>query len=874
MTLAKRTFPQAVILSTFAMASGLGGGAGGGAAGLAWGQDLMRDDFSGSSLNSSIWGIGTWTLDRTRLGITPQITGGLARLRLDTYNPNNPGGSFLGTEIWSNTQYDRGTDGLELEARVRVNSVPDGVVTSFFLYGARLQFSPPLADEIDFEHVSKMHNPAPAGSKPILLTTWNDYRTDGSNFGDPNVHNSLSVVAPGVDLAQFNTYRMRWLGNRVEWYVNGRLLRTTGQAVSTDPMNVRLNFWAPSATWGAAYSAALQPTNLPSSNQSWFYDVDFVSVRRAYKPIAAAGPNRVLTDRFKNANVANTDTASGFWTQRNQGTASVLETSGDPLKLTVSGAGFPHAQVVSAVRGDLNFFRSPLRLTIDGIEFASTSNSFAKSILRFSLSPQSLAAGNESEYTVEDAFSLRIQGDNQVALGFKVNQTNANSEFNNLLMSATLPGPVRRVVLTLSPNAYQMTVEHETSLTDGTRQSATYSGSFTLNLSDWRVGTASAATGNSALVVQGQFNNAGGGETMTTALDSLSVDMVRSIWNVNAAGLWTGASNWTSDGVPDSAGANVLFGNAISAPRTVTLGTAVRAGVLQFDSASRYTLAGGVGSSLTLQSPNTNAELTVISGAHTVSAPLVLASPTRAVIATGSTLTLGQVTSTNASAGLTFTGPGRLEAQRLQLPSLSVSGGVLALLPAGAAAPATVVDALAITGGLVDMGDNELVIRGGSVSAVRALVASWWNAGARNGSGLGTSLSAPGGITTLAVRGNATLFGWAEFAVFAGVNVTTADVLVMYTYLGDVNLDGRIDASDINGVLNGWTNNLTGWQNGDTNYDGVVNGADYSNLLLALAGQGAPLGWDDGPGASIPEPAALGPMGAALLLSCLRRRRA
>ena len=61
--------------------------------------DIVRDDFNGGSLNSSIWNIGTWSLGRTQLGFTPQITGGIAHLRLDTYNPTNTGGSFKGTDL-------------------------------------------------------------------------------------------------------------------------------------------------------------------------------------------------------------------------------------------------------------------------------------------------------------------------------------------------------------------------------------------------------------------------------------------------------------------------------------------------------------------------------------------------------------------------------------------------------------------------------------------------------------------------------------------------------------------------------------------------------------------------------------------------------
>src|SRR5688500_6748453 len=115
--------------------------------------DLLRDDFDGAALDQSKWGIGTWLLGRTQLAFTPQVTGGMARLRLDTYNPTNT--SLLrGTEILSDLASARGS-GLEFEARVRTNPVTTGgTVTSFFTYIADLTPTPPLADEIDFEFLS------------------------------------------------------------------------------------------------------------------------------------------------------------------------------------------------------------------------------------------------------------------------------------------------------------------------------------------------------------------------------------------------------------------------------------------------------------------------------------------------------------------------------------------------------------------------------------------------------------------------------------------------------------------------------------------------------------------------------------------------
>ena len=54
-----------------------------------------------------------------------------------------------------------------------------------------------------------------------------------------------------------------------------------------------------------------------------------------------------------------------------------------------------------------------------------------------------------------------------------------------------------------------------------------------------------------------------------------------------------------------------------------------------------------------------------------------------------------------------------------------------------------------------------------------------------------------------------------------------------YTYFGDANLDGVVNASDYTLIDNGFNSQtsgplLTGWFNGDFNYDGVVNGDDYA----------------------------------------------
>jgi hypothetical protein len=72
-----------------------------------------------------------------------------------------------------------------------------------------------------------------------------------------------------------------------------------------------------------------------------------------------------------------------------------------------------------------------------------------------------------------------------------------------------------------------------------------------------------------------------------------------------------------------------------------------------------------------------------------------------------------------------------------------------------------------------------------------------------------------------------------QFSTFDGQSVNTDDVLVKYTFFGDADLSGVVDASDYTLLDNGFNSQgtatpLTGWFNGDFNGDGLINGDDYT----------------------------------------------
>src|SRR5205814_1482555 len=66
------------------------------------------------------------------------------------------------------------------------------------------------------------------------------------------------------------------------------------------------------------------------------------------------------------------------------------------------------------------------------------------------------------------------------------------------------------------------------------------------------------------------------------------------------------------------------------------------------------------------------------------------------------------------------------------------------------------------------------------------------------------------------------------------------DTLVMYTYGGDANLDGKIDIADYGQIDFNVPLGTSGWYNGDFNYDGKIDIADYGIIDFNIGIQGAP----------------------------------
>ena len=134
--------------------------------------------------------------------------------------------------------------------------------------------------------------------------------------------------------------------------------------------------------------------------------------------------------------------------------------------------------------------------------------------------------------------------------------------------------------------------------------------------------------------------------------------------------------------------------------------------------------------------------------------------------------------------------------------------------PAGSAGVFSA-DALSLAGTL-DVGPADVVVATGDVAALSAAVPA------------GRLTSATAAADSAHLTAVAVAAGRAVATTFDGLPVSASTVLVRATLYGDTNLDRMVTAADYTRLDAGAVNGLTGWVNGDFNYDGVVDGTDYA----------------------------------------------
>jgi len=211
--------------------------------------------------------------------------------------------------------------------------------------------------------------------------------------------------------------------------------------------------------------------------------------------------------------------------------------------------------------------------------------------------------------------------------------------------------------------------------------------------------------------------------------------------------------------------------------------------------------------------------------------------------------TLGTLGATNLSVNASGTAVLTLNANQ-RLAGLNISNTARVNIPAANSYLRLNSLSIASTATL-DLFDNDLIIQSTSadkaalLTTINSLLKTGRNKGAWNGAGIRSSTagSASPHITTLAAIVNDRGNGTTVLSQLAGQAVDVNTILIKYTYNGDGDLSGFVNADDYALIDAGYANqaNAKGFRNGDFDYSGSINADDYFLIDMAMSTQAAPL---------------------------------
>jgi autotransporter-associated beta strand protein len=365
--------------------------------------------------------------------------------------------------------------------------------------------------------------------------------------------------------------------------------------------------------------------------------------------------------------------------------------------------------------------------------------------------------------------------------------------------------------------------------------------------------TISAGTGGSLTI-----NNGASAATLTSNQGSHTIGVNISL--ASALGANISAGTFTVSGIVSGAGALTKSGAGtllLSGANTYSGGTTVSAGTLQIGTGGAVgSVVGNITNNAQLTFNRSNASTAgVIDGAGT----------------------------------LTKQGAGTLTVPRFRQGTATISAGTLQMAQSASGGETSRVSSgySIAAGAKLDVANNKFIVANGALgtrsgttyNGVSGSIQSGYNNGLWNGSGIVTSMPDALNFLTAVGVGKASELGYGG-TTWAGVSVGNNDVLVMYTYAGDANLNGRIDADDY-ALIDYYSTNPNkitggdyGFTRGDFNYDGSIDADDYALIDSAVKRQGVafqtrPLSAAASSLVAVPEPA----MGFALVGLMLVSRR-
>ncbi|WP_428937899.1 beta strand repeat-containing protein [Fontivita pretiosa] len=318
-----------------------------------------------------------------------------------------------------------------------------------------------------------------------------------------------------------------------------------------------------------------------------------------------------------------------------------------------------------------------------------------------------------------------------------------------------------------------------------------------------------------------------------------------------------GASAADAANLVINGGALRYAGGGSSTNRLFTVGNsggtidASGTGAIQFTNTGAH-VASGTAASRTLTLTGTNTGNNTIAG--------VLAD-----VGAGSLLAVAKsgtgkwvLTGANTYTGGTTVNDGVLVANKFSNGTLTVNGGVAQVSVKGTAnspSGTTRVPALNVgTAGRLDLNNNALVVNNGNLGTITSRIKSALENGGNfdwGGPGIGSTQANVQNTTAGSflyglgvIKNDLAQVGGSGpiYTDFAGESgLSTAEVLVKFTYFGDADLSGSIDATDYSLIDNGYVNTLSGWINGDFDYSGVIDATDYALIDNAYVNQAGPL---------------------------------
>jgi len=285
-------------------------------------QVIIDEQFNGNAVDTSTFTFdsGNTIFGRVRLNSNPPpVQNGTLRLRLQSFNPIDTGDLFFADEIRTIQTFAPTADfGFSFETRARFvddanNPLPPGVIGGIFLFGLDANFpNPNERDEIDFELLS---------NNPMNSISTNIFNDDGFNVSG----NFMVTPVPGLDLTEFNDYRIEWHIDSIQFFVNDQLIREDTTDLALEPQDFRLNINAQGPEFPAAFSSLIQPTANPADNQIVIMEVDsLVITQLQINPTTTTTSTTVLADFTTSTTAQDFEGFDGLGTLTNNGYEIIL----------------------------------------------------------------------------------------------------------------------------------------------------------------------------------------------------------------------------------------------------------------------------------------------------------------------------------------------------------------------------------------------------------------------------------------------------------------------------------------------------------------------------------------------------------------------